>query len=374
MKRIVIMMLTINFLLSMPVSACTSILLKATDGTVIRSRSMEYSVAADYAVVSVPGNVQYNGLFPVSGKGLKWKGKYGVVGITFEALPGLTQMVSDGMNEKGLSCGELYFSESVGYTRYTNENDSRALAPWTFPQWVLSNFATLDEVKKALRSIVITDNEIQKLGLLPLHYIITDPRGDSIIVEPISGELKVWDNPLGSMTNNPPHDWHMTNLQNYLFLGNKNISSKEFKAIDGRQFAVKGIGSGNGYQSLPGDASSPSRFIRTVFYTQSAIPVNNAADLLNQSIGIMNNFFLVKGFIVEDVSATNPYKYGYSQWEDFCDQTNRVFYYRSYNNPIIRKIDLKRIDFSKQAVKVIPVDYKLHIIDLTDTMRHNPEK
>ncbi len=335
---------------------------------------MEYSVPADYNVITVPRNVKYSGLFPASKDGLKWTGKYGVVGITFETVPGLVQMISDGINEKGLSCGELYFAQSVGYTHYTPEVAHKALAPWAFPQWILSSFATLDEVKNAIDGIVITDTSIEGLGLLPLHYIVCDLSGNSIVIEPINGKLKVWDNPLGTLTNNPPLDWHMTNLQNYLNLSNKNIGTKDFKGTDGKPLTINGIGSGNGYKGLPGDAESPSRFVRTVFYTQSVIPVNNAQDLLNQSIGIMNNFFLVKGFICEDKTITKGANYGYSQWEVFNDLTNKIFYYRSYDNLNIRKIDLKKVDFSIPEVKLIPIDYKLEYQDMTDKMTKNPEK
>lgn len=374
MKKILCLFVISVLLLNVTAFACTSILLKATDGTVIRSRSMEYSVPADYKVVTVPRNVKYNGLFPVNNKGLKWTGKYGVVGITFEAVPGNIQMIADGLNEKGLSCGELYFAQSVGYTHYSSQYENTALAPWSFPQWVLSNFATVEEVKKGLNGIVITDTEMEGLGLLPLHYIVCDTTGKSIVIEPINGKLQVSDNPFGCMTNNPSFDWHMTNLQCYLNLGNKNITSKDFNTASGGKIQVNAIGSGNAYLGLPGDAESPSRFIRTVFYTQSATPVDNAADLLNQSIGIMNNFFLVKGFIVEDKLIAKDAKYGYSQWEVFNDLTNKIFYFRSYSNLNIRKIDLKKIDFSKQEVKILTVESNSDYQDLTDKMTKNPDK
>ena len=87
--------------------------------------------------------------------------------------------------------------------------------------------------------------------------MVTDTQGKSIVIEFIEGEMKIFENPLGIITNAPTFDWHMTNLRNYVNLSAVTIPNKKIEDLD---FAA--LGAGSGMIGLPGDFTPPSRFVR----------------------------------------------------------------------------------------------------------------
>src|SRR4029079_2589890 len=133
-----------TFVAAQTASACTGILLRNADGTIVHGRTVEFGIpmVIDYAVV--PRGYAFTGLTPM-GDGKKWTSKYGVLGaIVFGNLG-----VMDGINEKGLAIGAFYFPTSAEYRPTTAENQSRSLSPIDFPNWILTSFANVDEVKAA---------------------------------------------------------------------------------------------------------------------------------------------------------------------------------------------------------------------------------
>ncbi|MBN9450209.1 MAG: linear amide C-N hydrolase, partial [Bosea sp.] len=170
----------------MPAQACTNILLMAADGTPVYGRTLEYALETQSDVVVVPRNHQFVGTRPNNGPGAKWTSRYAFVGVMSFGQP----FVSDGMNEKGLAGGALYFPDFASYTPPAKADPNTALAPWEFLSWVLSNFATVAEVKAALDKAVIVDLPAPMVNFtLPFHFPIHDATGASIVIEPIDGKL-----------------------------------------------------------------------------------------------------------------------------------------------------------------------------------------
>ncbi len=126
-----------------------------------------------------------------------------------------------------------------------------------FPNWLLTRFSTVAEVRAAVEA----GEAIVAPTLLkgwppepqPFHYVVYDKSGASIAIEPLGGKLKVFDNPLGVMTNSPSFDWHMTNLRNYIALNPRNVPPVTISGATFRQ-----LGQGSGMLGLPGDFSPPS--------------------------------------------------------------------------------------------------------------------
>lgn len=135
---------------------------------------------------------------------------------------------------------------------------------------MLSNFATVDEVREGLKGIRVCDAPLPLPGgvSLPLHYAVHDAAGGCIVVEYTEGQLKVYDNPLGVMTNSPPFDWMLINLSNYV-----NLSATGVPKLDLAGFSIHQAGQGSGMLGLPGDFSPPHRFVRTVALAQASLPV-----------------------------------------------------------------------------------------------------
>ena len=56
------------------------------------------------------------------------------------------------MNEKGLAIGSFYFPTFAKYAEITNDNRAKALSPVDFPNWILTQFATVGEVRSAIET------------------------------------------------------------------------------------------------------------------------------------------------------------------------------------------------------------------------------
>jgi len=200
-----------------PALSCTGIMLKTTDGSIVHGRTVEFGFFIDTSIVLVPRGYQFTGETPL-GPGKTWSGKYAVVGgIAFNNLA-----IMDGMNEKGLAAGAFYFPTFAEYAETTPENRAISMSMADFTNWLLTSFSSVGQVKTAIEAgeVAIAPTILKGWPpqAQPFHYVVYDAKGVSIVIEPIGGKLKVYDNPLGVITNSPTFDWHMTNLRNYIAL------------------------------------------------------------------------------------------------------------------------------------------------------------
>ena len=247
------------------------------------------------------------------------------------------------MNEKGLSFRYLYLPGFTEYAPMTDENVKNGISYLHFGYWVLSQFDNVDDVKKALNGMVLYDEPI-KVGdhsdvTFPLHAIITDKTGKSIVVEIPDGKLHVYNNPLGILTNAPTFDWQILNLKNYV---NLSPYAPEPTMVDG--FPYTGTGQGAGSVGLPGDITPPSRFVKMSFLTKTASKVKTAEELVTLTQHILDNVFIPDG-LVREKKGTGSHET--TQWIVFKDLKNSRMYFNSYAYPTLRMIDLNALDFSK---------------------------
>ena len=225
--------------------------------------------------------------------GAAWKNPVGYVGVNADGLPYAT----DGMNEAGLTVGVLFFPGFAGYQEVKTEELATTISNIDFANYILGNFKTVEEARAAIPTLrVVRNAEMEKqFGTpLPLHYVINDPSGASLVVEYMNGELRMFDNKVGAMTNSPNYDWHLLNLRNY---ANLTPDSGRPRSIDGVSLAP--FGAGSGMLGLPGDFTPPSRFIRAVAFVNTMIPPKTAADAVNDASRMLNNFDIPKGLVRE---------------------------------------------------------------------------
>ena len=279
--------------------------------------------------------------------GMAWKGRYATVGLN--AL-GVTALV-DGMNEKGLAGGVLYFPEFAEYTDAAKADPKKSLAPWDFLTWALTNFSTVAEVKAAIDGISVI-NVVQKdMGITPpVHYTLHDASGASIVIEPIGGTLKVYDNSIGVMTNSPSFDWHMTNLRNYLKLSPYNAPPLE---IAGEK--IMQTGQGSGLLGIPGDPTPPSRFIRAVGITLSAEKQPSGIASVRLAEHILNNFDIPRGWIREHSDKRLPLET--TQWSSIADMKSMKYYVKTYENQVLQEIDLMSFDLDGKTMITAPLNH-----------------
>lgn len=354
MKKIFLLLLTTLIIPHGPSWACTDFQVKAEDNSIVIGRSMEFALEIGSEIVTFPRGEENVSMTPEGNKGLSWKSKYGFLGIN--AL-GLKRAIVDGLNEAGLAVEFLWFPGSV----YGKAKGKNFVAITDLGLWLLGSFATVDEVKSAIADRNLAGVYIPQLKQVPgFHVAVHDARGKNLVIEFINGEKKIYDNPIGVMTNRPTFDWHLANLRNYLNLTPVDKESQKVAGVD-----VEASGSGNGWLGLPGDWMPPSRFVRTVKLLHAAKPPTNSAEGVTLAEHILNAVDIPYGVI-----KAQPIGYDYTQWCVIKDLTNRALYYRSYRDLVLKRIDMKQLNFNPGApTKVIQIeDGSRNVINVTEKL------
>ena len=320
-----------------PALACTDVQLIAADGSAFSVRTMEFALDLKSEVVLVPRGRTLTSQAP-KGKGLNWTSKYGFAAINVFGEPFYT----DGLNEKGLGVGALYLPGETKYETVGDQDGARALANTDFVGWVLGNFDTVDEVRDALSNVVVWGPDVPQLGsFAPLHYAVHDASGKSIIVEYVDGKAQVYDNSVGVLTNSPAYPWHLQNLRNYVNLTAANSSPVKIGNV-----TYVGTGQGSGLRGLPGDPTPPSRFVMAAATAHLADKPKDSGDALVLAMHLIDRVDIPKGFVRDYTNGGKP-SGDYTQWTAFRDHANQVYYWRGYDDPALRAIDLKTIDFTE---------------------------
>ena len=325
--------------------ACTGITMTARDKSVIVARTVDWSGEEmnNIYVVSPRGHTEQS-LLPDGKKGgMKFTAKYGFVGLGMQQ----PEFVVDGTNEAGLSAALFYFPEFGKYRPYSAKTADKSLADFQVVSWILSQFATIDELEAAIDNVRIINIDPTASTV---HWRITEPGGRQVVMEVIDGIPTFYENPIGTLTNAPGFKWHLTNLDNYVNLVPGRAGPTPFGAIN-----LTSLSNGPGLLGLPGDFSSPSRFVRASFLKTYSLQQNTGHDTAMQSFHILNNF---------DVPFGTSYKLGTApfdmpsatQWTIATDLANRIIYYHTMYNRAIRRINMNNIDFESVPFQYHPLD------------------
>lgn len=330
---------------------CTSIVIKAQDGSPIYGRTMEwggFDLHSDLVVV--PRGTSFTSALTGGKQGMAWQNQFGFVAINAVKKP----FVADGMNETGMTLGGLYLPGFAKYQEMAAGEEAITLNNADFAAYVLGQFSHVEEIKNALPAlrVVYNDDLVKEFGApVPLHWVVTDNDGNSLVIEYIDGELHLHDNRIGVLTNAPGYDWHLLNLRNYSNLRAQDMpNDAELNGVSMRPFGV-----GSGMHGLPGDFTPPSRFIRAVAYTQTMFPFSDAQTGVREATRIMHNFDIPRGLVLESHSATDPIA-GYTQWTVIGDISNKRYYYWTEFNARMRLVDLAKLEFTGSQIVAIPLD------------------
>jgi choloylglycine hydrolase len=330
---------------------CTDLVIQAEDGAFINGRSLEFALPMKSKITLNPRGMKKQSSAPNNKQGLAWTSKYGYISI--DALD--QQLTTDGMNEEGLSLGVLWFP-GVEYPKPTAGISSSAIVLQDVADWVLGNFKTVMEAKKALAKIDIWAEPVESLGIPPVHIAIHDAKGNNLVVEFIEGKISILENPNGVMTNSPELQWHLANLKNYINLSPLNSLPLTLNGI-----VLEVGGQGMGLHGIPGDWTSPSRFVRASYFKSFASSVATAALGVNLMEHLLNTFDIPKGTVR---ASENPADFDHTQWIVIKDMKNKLFYYRTYEDLTLRFVDLKKLDFSSSE-KSFPMTTTPEPIDMT---------
>jgi choloylglycine hydrolase len=356
-------------LLTLPINAaraCTSVLLPAQDGGFVYGRTLEFGLQMNSQLMIVPRNLAITGTGPdgnVGKGGLTWTTKYAATGANALGLP----VFLDGINEKGMAGGLFNFPGYADFQTVPPGKADRSIASFELLIYILTNFATVDEVKAALPNIYVSGVKLKQFGDMvpPIHVSIHDASGKSLAIEYTDGgKLSMYDNPAHVFTNSPPFPFHLQNLSQYQY-----ITANVLPPLKVGDALLNAPSSGDGMNGLPGGFLAPARFVRAYFAQANApkLATSNATVLL--AFHLMNGFDLPPGSI--GVSATTGGEgggidgYETTEWIAVADMKNLRYYIRTYDNMDIRVIDLGKADLNAKEIKFIALDQPQTVQDLT---------
>jgi len=303
-----------------------------------------------------------------------WSNRYNFVGIaasdSWLSLPNF----NDGLNECGLGVGALWLQPGTTYPT-TPQPGTQGVSFLDFPAWILGTCQFVGDVKNAITGAsptitVIGPQDLPNSDFVPLHYVVTDATGESIIVEFVDGETRVHVSPNGVMTNAPTYEWQSKNVGNFANL----------QLVGAATSTTGNTTVGGQLLGLPGDSLPASRFIRAWYLSQGFHELEKAgtpwlpapAPLKAgqpegfsgpEQTAVVVALQLVQicmgtpyGMLLEQPSppATGdpapPPTYGdYTMWTSVRDHTNLKYYWVGAFSGVLNSVSFSEIDFPANA-------------------------
>lgn len=313
---------------------CTAATYKTKDFYFGRTLDYEFSYGDEVTVM--PRNYPIN--FRAAG-GLEKH--YAIIGMAHVA--GGYPLFYDAINEKGLGMAGLNF---VGNAFYRDEAEGKDnVAQFEFIPWILARCATLDEARAFLEKVNITNTPFSdKLPTAQLHWIIADRNG-AITVESVKEGIKIYDNPVGVLTNNPPFDEQLFRLNDYMHL-----SPKSPQNLFSDKLELKTYSRGMGALGLPGDLSSQSRFIRVAFTKMNSVSGSSESESVSQFFHILGSVDQQRGCCELDGG-----KYEITLYTSCCNADKGIYYYTAYENHQITAVDMHRENLDGTSLSRYPL-------------------
>lgn len=330
----------------------------------LSGRTMDLSSDLDWLVHSVPRGEKSNVL------GTRWTSTYGYVGFTPKSAEVLRtrfnldalnlgilkakDVVSDGLNEQGLSCAFLTLEDSK-FESYNVLHPQRNIFSWSFCKWALENFASVDEVQAAIPEkhfFINTD----------VHFVLADAGEKSVVVEFIDGKQLIHEDlndgveAFGIMTNEPRFEWQL-----------QNVKHLEWK----RSLARSSV-------SVPGNWYPDERFLRVHLVKQAIEQTKQPStyrEAVARVVAVMNTVTVPMG----DIPGTDSEDGGgegagdHTQWGVIRDHANVEYYLRSETNPSFRRIRLSELDLEEgSSIGTMEIEADPWFIDVSSGFKAAP--
>ncbi len=255
----------------------------------------------------------------------------------------------DAANEHGLCMAGLNFPRNAYYPPFQEGKDN--VTPFELIPWILGQCKEMAEVRtllSKLRLVGIAYSE--SLPLSPLHWIVADGK-ETLVVEPTKEGLQVYDNPVGVLTNNPPFPYHLQNLSRYRSLKTDNGAN-----TFGEKLPLEEYCQGLGAVGLPGDLSSPSRFVRMAFHKTNAVCGEEETACVSQFFHLLTSVEMPRG------SCKVPSgEYDITVYSACVNASEGKYYYTTYGNRQIGCVDMHRTDLSGKEIYRFPLVWEEQI-------------
>ena len=248
----------------------------------------------------------------------------------------------DGANEKGLCVAGLNFLGNAAYSAPLPERIN--LPPYELIPYLLGNFSSVAETRAFLARLNLTDLPFREdLPLAELHWMVSD-RDESVVLEATKEGLRLYENPIGVLTNNPPFPYHREHLREYLHLSARDPVNNFAPSLSLSPFSK-----GQGAYGLPGDLSSPSRFVRGAFGRWNATQYTEELTSVGQFFHILDSVSLIDGCVREGDARERTL---YSS----CYETRRgIGYFKTYENSRLQGLCLFHEDLKSSSLKRYPL-------------------
>ena len=305
---------------------CTSVRFNSTDGSMYLGRNLDWSCGYGEAVRIMPAG------FPVPYAFLpQAPAKHAAIGmcVDFNNYP----LFFDCGNSAGLAVAGLNHPGCAQYADAPAEGKTN-VAAYEFPVWVAANFTTVNEVEAALANTLIVGKPVSDaFPVSYLHWIIGDATR-SIVVESRADGLHVMDNPVDTLANHPDFEWHLTNLRTYISA----MPTSPAAATWGRA-KLEPFGAGAGMRGIPGDAYSPSRFVKAAYLNAHYPAQAGEADNVSRMFHTLGGVAMVKGS-----AAMANGDLEYTVYTSCFSAATGAYYYNTYDNPAICRATLAQAE------------------------------
>lgn len=299
---------------------CTSIAMRTTDFYFGRNLDLEYDFGQ--RVVITPRNYPFH--FRCEAPMKEHPALIGMAAVA-DGYP----LYAEAANEHGLCIAGLNFPDNAHYFPEASES-KRSVSPFELIPWLLCHCRKATEAKALLGQTRLAGIPFsESLPLTPLHWHIAD-RERSIVAEPTASGLKIYDNPTDVLTNNPPFPFHLSNLCRYLHLSPA-PPRNHLQTIEG----IAPFGAGMGAIGLPGDCSSPSRFVRAAYLLHHSRSDAGETAQVCQFFHLLSAVEMVRGSVVLDGGQLEITRYS-----SCYSASQKVYYYTTYENRAPKAVSL----------------------------------
>ncbi|RYV03561.1 choloylglycine hydrolase [Shewanella sp. OPT22] len=272
---------------------------------------------------------------------LKWDSLYASIStVVGDDAQGYATV--DGINEKGLVVNALSDSDSTYQSTQAMPEDAEIISALRWAQFTLDRFMTVAEAANYFRKcklVLITENvpdtAVEKHPA-QLHLCLSDPSGNSAIIELEQGQFIVHESSEYKVaTNNPNYDAQLQINQYWQFLWGKSPVFNKRPVV-----------------SAPGGDSSTQNFARGSYYMSFSEPLDNIEQSISQTRFIAAACAAPLGF--------NPYQYSAGQmphtiWCNVADSSRLEYYFCESQSMGQMHIDFSDSENETERVQVTTV-------------------
>lgn len=226
----------------------------------------------------------------------------------------------DGINKSGLHVMCFYFPKCASYTE--PKIGLINVKPTDLAMMILEQCKTCEDVEFLIPRVNIINEKYPPFpDTPPMHWMITDLTGSSIVLEPENGKLNVYQNDIGIFTNSPSFPEHLKQANEAL----KSVSQYSDPNADSQ---------GTGAVGLPGDFSSVSRFVRLAFFQDTMVQPKCAEEGFNTMIHVLNNFDIPIGAVAS--KENGKVNYETTLYTAYYNLQDKQILFKDYKNQNIR--------------------------------------